>query len=259
VIRAVVFDLFDTLVDLHMERIPPVEHAGARIAGTAPALHAALCERVGGVDFDRFARALQAVDTEFRASHYAEGLELPTQLRFSTFLERMQLDEPALADVLTDVHMAALREQVRVHDHHVDVMRALRQRVRLALCSNFSHSETALRVLEQARLREFLDVVGISDAVGIRKPRPEIFEWVMAELGVGPGEMLHVGDNLSADVGGAASLGIRTVWITRRVADPRARLEAHDGARPDHVIEDLSELLPLVAAISSPGPSGSAR
>ena len=142
--------------------------------------------------------------------------------------------------------MSALREQVRVHDHHVEVMRALRERVPLALCSNFSHTETALQVLDQAQLRGFLDVVGISDAIGIRKPRPEIFEWVLGELGARPEEILHVGDNLSADVDGAASLGIRTVWITRRVPDPDARLGAHEGARPDHTISDLSELVPLV-------------
>jgi FMN phosphatase YigB (HAD superfamily) len=49
-----------------------------------------------------------------------------------------------------------------------------------------------------------------------------------------------VGDNLAADVAGAAALGIRTVWITRRVADPAAALAKHTGARPDHQIADLA-------------------
>jgi len=42
-------------------------------------------------------------------------------------------------------------------------------------------------------------------------------EAVLAELGVAPAETLHVGDSLSADIGGAAPLGIRTAWITRRI------------------------------------------
>ena len=36
------------------------------------------------------------------------------------------------------------------------------------------------------------------------------------------------------------------VWITRRVSDPEAKLSEHDGPEPQHVIEDLSELLKIV-------------
>lgn len=247
-ISAVVFDLFDTLVDLYIERIPPGEYAGQRIPGTAQRLHDALSREVD-VPFERFLEVLGATDREFRDTRYAKGLELPTEERFETFLARLDLDRPDLVATLTDVHMGALREQVEILDHHVEVMRALRGHVPLALCSNFSHSKTALEVLEQAGLRDHLDAIVISDMAGIRKPRPEIFEQVLGELGTSAAETLHVGDNLSADVAGASGLGIRTVWITRRVADPRARLEAHEGPEPDYTINDLSELLPLVESL----------
>jgi putative hydrolase of the HAD superfamily len=82
----------------------------------------------------------------------------------------------------------------------------------------------------------------ISDAVGIRKPRSEIFEAVLDELGVAPDETLHVGDSLLADVAGAAPLGIRTAWVTRRIPDAEAALSQHEGPMPDHVINDLSEI-----------------
>ena len=48
---------------------------------------------------------------------------------------------------------------------------------------------------------------------------------------------------------GASDLGIRTVWITRRISDPDARLRAHAGPAPDYTINDLSELLPLVESL----------
>jgi len=88
----------------------------------------------------------------------------------------------------------------------------------------------------------------ISDAIGFRKPRAEIFEAVLAELGVAPEETLHVGDNLAADIGGAAPLGIRTAWITRRIADREAALRAHEGPSPDRVIADLAEIEDLLDA-----------
>lgn len=240
-IGAVVFDLFDTLVDLHMERLPPLEHRGARVAATTPALHE-MVARSAPVPFDVFAETLGRVDSEFRESRYARGLELPTQERFEVLLERLGIHDASLALRLVEVHMDALRAQVRSLDHHPALLAALRARVPLALCSNFSHSETALRVLREAGLDMHLDVVVVSDAGGIRKPRPEIFQTVLDALGTDPQATLHVGDNLSADVGGAAALGMRTAWLTRRIADPTARLRDHVGPAPDHQIRDLSEL-----------------
>ena len=112
----------------------------------------------------------------------------------------------------------------------------------LGVCSNFSHTPTARRVLDHAGLLPHLHAVAISEEVGIRKPRREIFEALLGELDVDAGDVLHVGDNLSADVDGAAELGMRTVWIHRRIPDPDAALREHAGARPTWSIADLSEL-----------------
>ena len=251
-VRAVVFDLFDTLVDLHSERIAPIEFRGAPLAGTASALYETFTQRVAGVTFEQFAEALQTVDAEFRVSRYREGLELPTTERFSALASRVGGDA-ALVAQLVAVHMDALRAQVRLLEHHPAILAALRECTSLALCSNFSHSETALSVLDDAGLRKHLDVIAISDVRGFRKPRPEIFHETLARLGAEPRETLHVGDNLHADVGGAAALGIRTVWVTRRVSDPDEQLRRYDGPPPEFVIQDLAQLPALVERLAADG------
>jgi len=247
-IRAIVFDLFDTLVDLHMDRIKPLEFRGTWLSGTAPALHDAFSQEIAGVDFEHFAEALHAVDSEFRRTRYAECLELPTEERFEALLDHLGRSAPGLVDKLVDVHMGALREHVTHVDHHPGVLDALHSKARLALCSNFSHSGTAIRILEEASLRAHLDEIVISDVRGFRKPRSEIFHEVLDALGVSPEETLHVGDNIVADVSGAAAIGIRTVWLTRRVRDPEARLAKYEGPSPDYEMADLAELVPLVGA-----------
>lgn len=244
-IRAVVFDLFDTLVDLSMTNLPRVEIGGRSIPSTAGALHEAVAARAD-VDFERFTSTLGEVDREFRESRYKRGLELPTLERFEAVIERLGIDAPELPGVLTDTHMGMIREQVSMPDHHPAVLDALGRRARLGLCSNFSHSETALGLLDEYGLRSQLDALVISDAVGIRKPRSEIFEAVLAELGVAPEETLHVGDSLRADVAGARALGIHTAWITRRIPDLERALEEHEGPPPDHVIADLAEIEALL-------------
>lgn len=245
-IRAVVFDLFDTLVDLRYEDLPLQEHEGRRVPPTTAELHAALTQRAE-VGFDAFVAALLAVDRELRDARYAEGLELPTEERFAALVARLGLDDDELPAILTAVHMGVLRSTVTVPEHHADLLASLGRRVRLGLCSNFSHSETASGILEAAGLHGYLDAVVISHTVGFRKPRSEIFEAVLHELDVAPEETLHVGDNLHADVAGADALGIRTAWVTRRVDDPEQRLQDYTGPPPDVTIRDLAEIPALLS------------
>jgi putative hydrolase of the HAD superfamily len=208
-------------------------------------LHEAVQE-VHPIGLEAFTEALRGVDREHREARYKEGHEVSTVERFAALCDRLEIDQPTLPERLSNVHMGVLHSCVGFVDHHGDVLGALGERVAVALCSNFTHAPTAYRVLDEAGLRGHLDAIAISVEVGIRKPRREIFESVLAELGVAPEETLHVGDNLDADVAGAAALGMPTAWITRRVDDPDDALTRHKGPRPDFVIRDLRELVPLV-------------
>ena len=249
-VRAIVFDLFDTLVDLLMENIPHGEFEGRPVPGTLRDLHEVYA-RQHPVDFASFARTLAEVDREFLDTHYSRQRELPTRERFAALVARLGVADAGLARRLGDLHLLRVCEQVRLVEHHPALLGRLREQVRLGLCSNFSDSETAMVVLEQAGLASYLDAVVISEELGIRKPRPEIFEVVLRRLGVGPEATLHVGDNLRADVAGAAAVGLRTVWITRRVPDPQRSLAAYDGPRPDFQLRDLGELTTLLRTLQS--------
>jgi FMN phosphatase YigB (HAD superfamily) len=245
VIRAVSFDLFDTLVDLALEELPPLRVGGELVSGTAPDLFAALGE-AAGVPFDAFVLALRTVDREVRRRQHKEGREVSTRERFAALAQALRLPDDGLVERLRSVHMGRLREQVRPLPHHAKLLRDLRGGVRLGLCSNFTDTETALAVLDEASLREPLDTIAISESVGWRKPRREIFEALLGGLGLAPEQVLHVGDNLEADVGGASLLGIRTAWLTRRVPDPAGARARHAGPLPDFTLAGLEELPALL-------------
>ena len=245
--RAIVFDLFDTLVDLPMQRLPLVEIDGRAVPSTARALHAAVAERIP-IEFERFAAALAEVDRGWREGAAREGRELPTVERFGQLCARLGVQDAELVQRLTSLHMGMIADLAETPAHHASVLDALRARVRLGLCSNFSHAPTALAILDEAELRERLDAIAISHEVGLRKPRREIFEVVLARLGVAPAEAIHVGDSLDADVAGAAALGLRTVWLTRRVADAPAALARHRGPKPDWIMRDLAEIQALLSS-----------
>lgn len=248
-IRGIVFDLFDTLVDQNHDRLAPVEVEGRRVSATTPALHARATEDFG-VDLSivEFADRLDEVDRALRVETVDLGIELSTLDRFAALGARLDLREAlAFGEALTQVHMGVLREAVTVPSHHEAVLTALAIDYRIGVCSNFTHAETARLVLREAAFEPHLSSIVISEEVGIRKPRGEIFEAVVESMGMKPEEILHVGDNLRADVAGAAAAGMRTVWLTRQVADPERAMARYEGPQPDFALEDLLDL-PVLAA-----------
>jgi HAD superfamily hydrolase (TIGR01549 family) len=243
--EAVSFDLFDTLVDLHMETLPRYTLNGVERRGTHGALHAAVA-RLAPISLERFAQSLAGVDRDLRDAHPVEGRELPTLERFRELAKRLEIEAPGLPLELTRIHMDAIRGQARPLAHHPGVLARLKGHFLLGVCSNFSHAATARRVLEEQSLGGAFHATVFSEEVGLRKPRPQIFHALLDALGVEPGAVLHVGDRLEEDVRGAAEVGMRTAWITRRCPDPGAALGAHRGPQPDHVIADLAELPALL-------------
>jgi putative hydrolase of the HAD superfamily len=110
------------------------------------------------------------------------------------------------------------------------LLESLRDRgLRLGLVSNALDPPWLLhRDLEQLGVAGRLDVAVFSSEVGWRKPHPAIFESALEALGVEARHALFVGDRLYEDVGGASSLGMRTVQAVWFRADDQA-----DGAEPD--------------------------
>lgn len=89
-------------------------------------------------------------------------------------------------------------------------------------------------------IRDDMDVVLISERVGIRKPDPKIFEMALNELNVRAAKTYFVGDHPLNDIAGAANSGIAGVWIQDDTEWPL------DLAPPQFVIRNLSEVLLLV-------------
>jgi putative hydrolase of the HAD superfamily len=251
-IRGIVFDLFDTLVDLHHDRLSAVEVDGRRVPPTTLRVFEHVAGCLGSsfsLSLGEFGALQREVDGALRVETLDEGRELATQQRFEALLERLGIERAGLAQECTAIYMGLLRDVVTVPDHHEAILASLAVDHRLGLCSNFSHGGTARALLSEARFDTHLDTIVISEEVGIRKPRAPIFEAVCTAMELAPEEILHVGDSLSADVAGAAAAGMRTVWLTRRIASPEAELERYEGPSPDFALEDLLDLPVLTARL----------
>ena len=75
------------------------------------------------------------------------------------------------------------------------------------------------------------------EAVGIFKPSPRVYALATERLRVASGELGFVSSN-SWDVAGAASAGLRALWIQRSAAEPPEEL----GFRAERVVHALTDL-----------------
>lgn len=92
----------------------------------------------------------------------------------------------------------------------------------------------------------------LSDQMGVSKPNPKIFVKALKALGVAPGRALYVGDRPSHDVVPAKKVGMKAALY--RGAKGRWCDEPTEVA-PDHVVDDLRELLPILRDVYGLGVS----
>jgi HAD superfamily hydrolase (TIGR01549 family) len=240
--KAVVIDLFDTLVNWNPEGLPMVEWRGREIRSTMPLLFPAM-EAALGARFDRdaFMNAHAAVYNEiFTERAGTDALEITCLERFIRTLKMLKLDDneaAPLAENLRKIHMGRVREVTRAPAARVDAMKKIAKHLRVGLISNFDDSETGHLIMADTGIRELFDAIIISADTGYRKPNPLIFKKILEMMRLEPADILFVGDTPHDDVLGAKGVGMHSAWIRRRDRELPEGIPA-----PDLVIADLAEL-----------------
>jgi HAD superfamily hydrolase (TIGR01509 family) len=242
----VFFDLFDTLVHFDRRRLPAVEIGGRSVRSTVGALHAVLAVQAPGVSLERCYDALLASWQEAERLRAIDHREVPAATRFADFLVRLGLDPAALPDgfavALMETHRRELTNAAHFPAHHAPLLRRLAQDHRLAVVSNFDYAPTALGILEEAGVADVFATIVVSDQVGWRKPRPDIFEAALGAVGVAAAQTLFVGDRADIDVAGARGVGMDAAWVNPEGGPLPAGLPT-----PTYEIRDLAELASIVA------------
>lgn len=109
---------------------------------------------------------------------------------------------------------------------------------RIGIVSNGSRSQEAK--IAAAGLADAVDGWAISEVVGARKPEPAIFEAAAVACGCALDGAWVVGDNAAADIAGAKTCSLRSVWISR---GRRWQLRVYE---PDAVAPTVADAVALI-------------
>ena len=196
-IRAVTFDVGGTLI----QPWPSVGHVYAEVASrNGLQLSPELLSR-------RFAKAWKDFESfNYTKEDWGRMVDLtfqglaptpPSLTFFDQLYSRFSAAE--VWHIFPDVHPA---------------LKMLRSRgLKLAVLSNWD--ERLRPLLHSLEMDRYFEEIVISCEVGEAKPSAVIFSRTAEALRLRPGEILHVGDDPIADVGGARAAGFKTVFLDR--------------------------------------------
>src|SRR5204863_387809 len=229
------------LVSFDRDRMPEIQVSGRTVRSTAGHLHAVLSAHAPGISLEACHEALVESWREAERLRAIDSREGPAPERFGDFFRRLALDPatlpPGLGQTLIDTHRSQLGKAAELPSHHGPLLERLAVRYRLAVVSNFDYTPTAVDILERAGVARLFKAIVVSDAVGWRKPKREIFDEALRRLEVPARQALFVGDRADIDVLGAQRAGIDAAWI-----NPEGASLPPEIAPPRYEIRDLADL-----------------
>jgi len=211
-IRAVVFDLWNTLV--HSQHGDPFKHIQRLLAPEQAALFPALRRDAMG----RPHAGARAFLGEWK--------------------DRLGLSGEQLNAMAGLFQTAA--EDAECFPEAVQAVAGTRKLARVALLSNTQSFD--LDFLERLGLTGLLATRMLSAELGFLKPDIRAFRAVQRRLGLFPGEIAMVGDSWRDDVAGALEAGWTAIWVNRS-GDPRP---PHD---PEAELAEVRDLAPVPGLI----------
>ncbi len=220
-IKAVIFDLDNTLVDfMKMKRraieeaIPAMIDAGLKITPE---------------EADRL------IDEIYKE----RGIEY--QQVFDIFLQKVlnTVDYKILSAGIVAYRRA--REAALIPYPHVypTLNKLLKMGIKMGILSDAPGKEAWLRLAYMNFHHIFDEVVTFEDTK-VRKPHPAPFQAILKKLKVDPDEAIMVGDWAERDIVGAANLGIKTAFA--KYGDTFETKEH----KADYVLNDISELINII-------------
>jgi putative hydrolase of the HAD superfamily len=218
-IKAVLFDLFETMVDFSLEQYNQVLTAMAVCLGIAP---------------DDF--------ISFWHTHWPRH-EMGEFISTGEYIEAIAGAVPVGADLTgaSALHGDFQKQVLIPNPETIQVLKRLKQAgYRIGVVTNCPIETPVL--WPGSPLSTWVDVAVFSTVERVRKPDPAIFLCCLERLGCVPSECIYIGDGANQELLAASSLGLSTIQLKTGAK------EKDIGIYQGPVISQLSEM-PLLRAL----------
>jgi 2-haloacid dehalogenase len=208
------------------------------------ALDETLDDFLTGVPKEEARAAYRQVNKRFWAAFEAGTVTLQELKvgRFQELLSTLGVWDPDPSE-MAHSYLERLASKPILLPHARETVTELAGRARLCLVTNGITSVQRGR-LAASGLEKYFAAILISEELGFAKPDARFFARACEMLGLPPSDVLCVGDNPVADVGGAHAAGIDACWYS-----PAGAVWPGPGAAPLHVASDLHDIVDLAQGL----------
>ncbi len=188
-IKAVIFDMYETLITLYNSP----NYFGPHMAADA------------GIPVEKFKKIWSPMEGDRSIG------KISLEEILALILKKNNCYSEELLEKLVEKRIWAKAECFKhLNPEIIPMLEALkRNNIKIGLISNCFSEEAKL--IRESNLYPFFDAVMLSYEQGVKKPDEEIYRRCVKELGVLPNECLYVGDGGSTELEAADKLGMKAV------------------------------------------------
>ncbi len=206
-IKAITFDYWDTLVPINREKIETMrEKRALRVSEF-------LKEKGFNFSFEEIKKISGEVWELYR-DNPSLTREVTLYVMVEEILDSLGIEKRRdIMEGIVEIYEEYLyKAGLSVDKEVVKVIKDLkREGFRLGVISNTPGGNVERRILEDAGIIGFFEILLFSSFEGVRKPHPEIFMKAVKFFKIEPYELLHIGDTPELDVEGPLKIGAKAI------------------------------------------------
>ncbi len=224
-IKAVIFDLDNTLYDYDLLNDAAIKNAGIW-----------LCQQIK-ISYDEFTSAFEKgryKTKEFMKNCASQHNRI---IYFQKMSEILGLNPIKYSIELYEKYWGYMLDNMQLVPYAEQLIKKLcSENIKIAICTDLT-THIQHRKLRTLKIADYIDVFVSSEEADAEKPDIRIFRMTLDKLGLFENEAIYVGDNYQKDVIGAYDAGIFPVWY-----NPQRKKLLENPACKMLEIEQMSQL-----------------
>ncbi len=131
---------------------------------------------------------------------------------FDELLEELPWHERPERNELLDYYSLHYVKNACIMDHAIEMIQYVRKTYKVGLITN-GRTSIQYGKIDQLGIRNFFDIILVSEEVGIKKPHARIFEMALERMNVAASQCVYIGDHPVNDIEEAGKAGMNTIWL----------------------------------------------
>ncbi|RLD46543.1 MAG: noncanonical pyrimidine nucleotidase, YjjG family [Bacteroidetes bacterium] len=188
-------------------------------------------EKKGIPSFDKFYEVYYEINHELWAKYRIGAIkkDFLSLERFWATLRHFSIDEKDTAYNMSQDYVKLSPFKTHLFPNSHEILNYLKEKYTLHLITN-GFAEVQTLKIKNSNLEQYFDEVIISEQTPWKKPNPAIFKYAINQVDAKPEDCIMIGDDIKADIQGAASVGMDNIWtnLINGTSDYKPMYEVND-------------------------------